>query len=421
MERRKLIRNVAGFGLAGLIGNKMNMVYANVPNTGSLSGLPGRNGYQVDDWHLELTKRIAALDERGGGTLELSDGIYEISKPLRLPSSVSLVMTPNAVIRAKAGFEGDVVIIKGGGKRSKFSDSSGWIRGGVIDGGKQPLTGLRVENLSRLDIADLVVLNATYKGIHLLKGGYDKNITRVRCDVDLETHTAPGSIGIHYENADNKVILANIIGYETGLRSDDSSNWFTLVHVWNHDPSQGPMLYNFYCNGGSCTFNQCYADSPTIAGFYVTSSYQSFVQCRVFYSRWAKDNSGAGFLITPEGHSGNYIGNNLFSNKGHRLAKTFDGDLSGSTIIGNTSSGTVGGMENRIPSGETPNVESDALSGSFTQPPLNLAGTGFSLTQQTKPPLPEQGNLGEVRWVDDGKVSALWVKTTTGWKKSKLS
>jgi hypothetical protein len=205
----------------------------------------------------------------------------------------------------------------------------------------------------RLEIADLVVANATYKGIHLLRGGYEKNITRVRCEVDLHAHYAPGSIGIHYENGDSKVILAHVIGFETGVRSDDASNWFTLIHVWNYDPVQGPMLYCFYCNGINNTFNQCYADSPTIAGFYVDQPNQSFLQCRVFYSRWAKDKSGTGFLITPCGKLGYYFSNALFAHDQHRLAKAFDGDLEGACILGTTTPGGVlARFENRIPSGD---------------------------------------------------------------------
>jgi hypothetical protein len=417
MERRKLIRNIAGLGLAGLVGNKMNMVYPSEPGNRTLYGSPGMDSSQVDDWHIELTKRIAALEGKGGGTLELGDGVYEISKPLRLPISVSLVMTPNAVIRARAGFEGDAVIIKGGGKQSNFSATAGWIRGGIIDGGLQPLTGLRVENVMRLEIADLLVLNAMYKGIHLLKGGYEKNITRVRCDVDMKTHYAPGSIGIHYENGDSKVILAHVIGYETGVRSDLWNNWFTLIHVWNHDIPQGPMYYCFYCNGENNTYNQCYADTFTTAGFYVTKPNQSFLQNRVYYSRWAKDNAGVGFMITPEGKHGNYIGNLFQADKEHKLAKAFDGDLEGSTILGTSSFGALGGLENRITSGESGDKD---LNGGFQHPALNLAGTGFRLTQQTVAPLPEQGELGEIRLVDDGKGPALWAKTSKGWKKSKL-
>jgi hypothetical protein len=132
------------------------------------------------------------------------------------------------------------------------------------------------------------------------------------------------------------------------------------------------------------------------------------MQCRVYYSRWAQDNSGAGFLIGPEGKYGNYLGNALFAEEEHRLGKAFDGELEGACILGTSTWGVVDGLENQIPSGDS------------TNPPLNVAGTGLRLTQQTKPPLPKQGELGEVRWVDDGEASALWVKTARGWKQSKL-
>jgi len=388
----------------------MSMLNASQTGTGIRTGPAAMDGSQVDDWHAELTERIAELEARGGGTLELADGVYQISKPLRLPVSVSLVMTPYAIIRAQREFQGDAVIIKGGGKASKFCFHGGWIRGGVIDGNRQPLTGLRVESgVARMEIGDLEVLNALYKGIHVLQGGYETNLTRVRCDVELNTRYAPQSIGIHFEKGDCKVILAHVIGYETGLRSDGSSNWFNMIHVWNYDNTQGPMKYCFYCNGGNNTFNQCYADSPTIAGFYITKPYQSMIQCRVYYSRWAKDNSGAGFLITPEGKNGSYLSNVLFADKEHRLANAFAGDLEGACILGTSAWGVMGGLENCIPSGT-----------SIDHPPLNLTGSGVRLTPQAMPPLPEQGVQGELRWVDDGTASGLWVKTTRGWKKSEL-
>lgn len=409
--RHQLLKNSLRWGiLTGLFGSRAGLLSASQVDTPTRAGSPAMCGPQLDDWHEELTKRIATLEERGGGTLELADGVYEISSPLRLPLSVSLVMTPYAVIRARAGFQGDAVIIKGGGKYSKFCFHGGWIRGGVIDGNRQPLTGLRVESgVARMEIADLEVLNALHKGIHVLEGGYETNLTRVRCDVELNTRYAPQSIGIHFERSDCKVILAHVIGYETGVRSDASSNWFTMIHVWNADPSQGPMKYCFYCNGGNNTFNQCYADSPTLAGFYITKPHQSIVQCRVYYSRWAKDNSGVGFLITPEGKDGTYLGNVLFADKGHRLAKAFDGDLDGACILGASGWNVMGGLENRVPSGS-----------SAGHPPLDLAGSGVRLTQQALPPLTDQGVPGELRWVDDGRTSALWLKTTHGWMKSEL-
>jgi len=410
MKRRTLIQRTAGIALGGFPVKKLagQAVEASGAELPSATRVAYRG--QVSDWHPKLSSWIAAMEKRGGGTLELSDGLYEISRPIRLPICVSLSMTPNAVLKAKAGFSGNAVLIKGGGNKSKFTETSGWIRGGVIDGAKLPITGIRVEDVQRLEIADLVVANALYKGIHLLPGGYEKNITRVRCDVDLDTHYAPGSIGIHYENGDSKVILSHVIGYETGVRSDGGANWFSTVHVWNHEPAQGPMIYCFYCNGELNTFSQCYADSPTIAGFYINKPSQSLLQCRVYYSRWAKDNSGIGFMITPEGKGGNYFGNALFADSQHRLAKAFDGDLAGACILGTTTPwGEVeGGLQNRIPSGES------------GCPPLKLSGTGFCLTQQTKPPESNAGELGEIRWVDDGVNAALWLKTPTGWKKSQL-
>jgi hypothetical protein len=178
------------------------------------------------------------------------------------------------------------------------------------------------------------------------------------------------------------------------------------------------MLINFYCNGDNNTFNQCYADSPTMAGFYVAKPNQSFFQNRVYYSRWAADNSGAGFLITSQGEHGTYVGNVLFAAERHRLAKAFEGDLEGSTIIGTSTWRTLDGLQNRIASGEC--IPDDAKKDGY-HPPLAFGGKGLRLTPQTRLPSPEEGFTGEVRLFDDGKRSpALYLKTPVGWKKSAL-
>jgi hypothetical protein len=365
---------------------------------------------QAGDRHAGLTARIASLAARGGGTLELGDGVYEISRTLRLPREVSLVMTPNAVIRAQSGFQGEAVIVKGGGQYSAFSATAGWIRGGVIDGNRQPLTGILVEELHRLEIADLSVLNALHKGIHLLKGGNEANVSRVRCDVDASIRCAPGSIGVHVERSDCKFTRIHVIGYETGVRSDSGSNWFSQVHVWNTVRTQGAMKHCFYCNGSHNAFNQCYADSPALAGFYIARPQQSIVQCRVLYSRFSEDNAGAAFLIAPEGKDGTYIGNSVTAEKGHRLAMAFSGELDGACILNTGGPGIAGGIANQIPSGSSSGL-----------PPLHFAGSGVRLTPQPKPPEPHEGEPGELRWVDDPDNSALWLKTPRGWKKAVLA
>ncbi len=154
------------------------------------------------------------------------------------------------------------------------------------------------------------------------------------------------------------------------MRSDGFTNWFNLVHVWNWEPTQGPMNYCFYCNGVGNSFHQCFADSPTIAGFYINQPFQSVCQCRVYHSQWAKDDSGAGFMITPQGRYGICLGNVINGDKGHQMAKAFDGDLKFSCILGTGGWGVLAGLENRIPSGS-----------SSDYPTLNVVGSGFRLTQ----------------------------------------
>jgi hypothetical protein len=362
--------------------------------------------------HAALTQRIAELEAQGGGTLELEEGVYGIDQTLTFPASVSLYMKPHTIIRALPGFQGEAVVLKDGGARDQYT-ACGWVRGGVIDAGRQPLIGLKVDHGSRMEISELEVLDATYKGILVTNGGYEVNLSHIRVNVDLHTHYAPESVGIHYEIADSLVHSVVVIGYETAVRSDASSNDFQTVHVWNFDPDQGPMLYCFYCNGHGDTYSQCYADSPTIAGFYVTKPFQRFFANRIYYSRWAEDNAGAGVLIGPEGTHGTYVGNYFFANQEHTLAKTYDGNLDSATILGENSRGGVvhGGLECQIPSGG---------GGQHPNPTFNIAGTSFHLSPLSSPPAAGEGEVGDISWVDGGDKAGLYIKTSAGWKRAKL-
>lgn len=106
--------------------------------------------------HTELTNRISELERRGGGTLDLPDGVYDVDRPLRLPRTVSLRMAPQAIIRALPGFEGEAVMVKSVTEKDReIHAPSGWIRGGIIDGNKLPITGLLVDGGSRLEISEI--------------------------------------------------------------------------------------------------------------------------------------------------------------------------------------------------------------------------------------------------------------------------
>ncbi len=369
---------------------------------------------QTANMHSELTRRIAELERRGGGTLDLPDGVHGIDRTLRLPRTVSLSMSPHATIRALPGFEGEAVVLKAvHDKEKEVHHRCGWIRGGVIDGAKLPVTGLKIEGCSRLEVSELEVHNALQKGIHSA-GWYEVNMHNIRCNVDLDLKCPPGSIGLHYENADSVVHTAMIVGYEIGVRSDGGSNDFNGVHVWNYDPVHGPMNYCFYCNGTGDTYVQCYADSPKVAGFHVCKPFQRVVACRTFYSRFQADRSGTAVFITPEGHSGTYLGNFHFATAEQTLAKGYDGYLADATILGDVyPQGVVhGGKECRIPS----------QNGDLNHfPPVHVTGPSLRLDARPSPPTPEEGRVGEIAWVDQSGNEAIFIKTSRGWMRTELT
>lgn len=364
--------------------------------------------------HAELTQRIAELERQGGGTLDLQDGIYGVDRTLRLPRNVSLRMAPHAVIRVLPGFEDDAVVLKAAADRDReMHEPSGWIRGGVIDGGKLPVTGLLIDGCSRLEISELEVRNAALKGIHT-RGRYEVNLHNVRCNVDLNVRCPEGSVGLHIETGDSIVHTAMVIGYEVGVRSDIGSCDFNGIHVWNYDPTHGPMNYCFICNGTGDSYCQCYADSPKLAGFLVSKPFQRLMANRVFYSRFQTDRAGAGVFITPEGHSGAYMGNFYFGVAECTLAKAYDGHLENATILGDVyPRGVVhGGKECRIPS-----QHGDA----HHYPSIHIVGPSFRLDPRAGPPEPEEGTVGDMTWVDQPGREAFWIKTSAGWLRADLT
>jgi len=363
--------------------------------------------------HIELTNRIGELERRGGGTLDLPDGIYDVDRPLRLPRTVSLRMAPHAVIRALPGFEGEAVVVKAViDKDREIHAPSGWIRGGVIDGNKLPVTGLLVDGGSRLEISELEVRNATMKGIHT-RGWYEVNLHNVRCNVDLDVRCPEGSIGLHIGNGDSIIHTAMVIGYEVGVRSDGGCCDFSGVHVWNYDPTHGPMNYCFYCNGEGDTYVQCYADSPKLVGFYVAKPFQRLIANRVYYSRFQADKAGVGVFIAPTGTRGCYMGNFYFGDAAATLDKAYDGCMDDATILGDIYPfGVVHrGKECRIPS------QNGDRSGF---PHLHVAGTAVQLDGRSTPPAPEEGAVGDIAWVDEPGHEALFIKTSRGWMQSRL-
>jgi hypothetical protein len=357
---------------------------------------------------------IAALPA-AGGTLFLPDGVFGISRPLELPTAVSLQLAPGATLRALPSFQGEAVVIKAAGTHGD-PVSYGSIRGGTLDGGGQGITGIQVPYACRLHIGDLEVRNCTRKGINIgAEGWYEVNVSNVRCYLDHDMRHLPGSIGLHYQRCtDSLVTGVVIIGYETGLRSDSSSNDFQQIHVWNFKDN-GPLRWCFYCNGWNDSYSQCYADSPIDDehlgyGFYMTRPFQRVIGCRVYGNAWARDNGYIGVYIADGGTHGTYLGNHFTAQEGHRILKAFDGNLEAACIVGNSYAETVsGGLVCQVPSGG---------GGASPMPIAAIAGDRLNLAQPIDSP--EGGLVGDLAWSEDARGTVLWLKTPSGWKRARL-
>ncbi len=99
-------------------------------------------------WFEAELARLAGSEPAG---LRLPAGIYAISRTLELPTAVSLQLDPGACIRVLPGFQGDAVVRKRRGEIGVHA-WNGRVSGGLIDGGKQNLTGIHVPGACRMDI-----------------------------------------------------------------------------------------------------------------------------------------------------------------------------------------------------------------------------------------------------------------------------
>lgn len=308
-------------------------------------------------WFDDALGRLAGAGGTAG--LRLPAGMYAISRTLELPTSVSLQLDPGACIRALPGFRGEAVIRK---ERCRTHAWSGRISGGMIDGGKQDVTGIHVPGACRMDISDIEIVDCLCKGIHIglsaadKTWGYEVNVRGVRCAIDLQTRHADGSVGLHYEQVtDSYVSQVVIIGYETGVASESASNDFSQVHVWSVT-ANGPLKRNFFCNGWGDSYNQCYADAPfdegrVCYGFLVNRPFNRFSNCRVYCNNYTHDNTVIGFMLTPSGTHGSYLNNLFTAGKERRIKAAFAGTLEAATILGNGYDPNIlTGRENRIPS-----------------------------------------------------------------------
>lgn len=308
---------------------------------------------------LRVQNELDKLCEGAEGTLYVPGGEHIIDRTLVLPQGVSLKMSPGSVLRASRHFKGDALLETasyGEKENSLWLPQS--IEGGVIDGSGLPLTGIRIPKDRETCIRNITVRNCLRKGMEIgVEGDCENNLFNVRVQCNRDVFALKGSIGVHFlKSTDNIVSGLIVIGYETGLRSDTSSNDFHQVHVWNYRENVN-LRCCFHCGGWNDSYSQCYADSPMNGsrkayGFYVAAPFNRIIASRVYGNNWVTPGKVSGIHIARQGTHGTYLGNVFSARKDHEIAKAFDGNLDSATILGNTFDSNIsGGRIAMLPSG----------------------------------------------------------------------
>jgi hypothetical protein len=170
------------------------------------------------------------IDENPGRTLELPDGVYTVSKPIKVSAdcakAVSLRLSSYAVIKAADNWSGDsaVVCLADGERNSASENNSFYISGGIIDGNGKAAAAISVGDARDILISNVSVRNATV-GIKVLKGAADLE------NIHIKGNGAADSIGLLIAGDEGSAANIQISGVENGVKVTGANNIFKSVNV----------------------------------------------------------------------------------------------------------------------------------------------------------------------------------------------
>jgi len=380
----------------------------------------GAVGDGSTDCTAAFEQAVAAVNHGGYATLYVPDGVFGITRPIHVENQMSLALAPSARILALPGFEGEAMIIKGGGDHEtdiwRAHDYGGEMFGGVIDGAGQAIIGIHCPWSRRHRIHDMEILNCTAGGLHVgPKGEYETTISHVRIslNVDGSMSASPDAIGLKIDGvSDNHVSQVLVIGYEVGVYATGSSTAFHQVHIWNG--RNRPLKTAFHAAGHQDMYSQCQVDTYDDTTFFVDAPFQRFVGCFTqSHNKFGKPDRRVAFRLGERGTHGSYFGN--FINSGEDAPQTaFTGNTEGCTILGTlfNPNTPADGRAHQIPSHS---------GGASWHPPLQIVGNEFSLGQpHDQAPTDDGGQPGELRYVESANGVDLYLRTGQGWRRVEL-
>lgn len=256
--------------------------------------------FDGDTDYSDAIERAQAYGYPLGYALTLSNGDYEIVRPILLEDENHLIIYPGATLEAATvGFSGNALVIAGDNVNPFASERWSITGGGEMQCNNVIDYGIYAEWSAFARIHDLRISGANVSGVFVGQTGtaYSSIETDIR-DVWVfynNVANSASSIGIHINNAtDCHIDTCYVIGYRTGIRTEavcgsiDISN----CHVWNR-PVHGPLLRCYDIQGKGNSLVQCYADNPTVYnnggamasdcyGFFLHGFNPMMIGCHIF-------------------------------------------------------------------------------------------------------------------------------------------
>lgn len=295
------------------------------------------------------------IDENPNRTIYFPDGVYLLSHPVMTPAepklSVSLFLSPYAILRASDDWRSDEAMIRLG-ETHRANDirtvgSNYYFTGGVIDG-NGVASGISIDGGRETSIHD-VSIKHTRIGIHIKHGANSNSSDADIFAVNIVGTRKPDSIGVLIEGSDNSLTNMRIADVQIGVKLLGSGNIMRNIHpLYTLDYTDYEHSYGFFDNTGDNWYATCYSDHFSV-GFYMTKRvrFNRYDSC---VSWWYSPREIAHIGFESEGKFNGLVMNGKVG---------FKGDEAENLILKEGEAGGLGVFENMIIRGEI--SENDAF------------------------------------------------------------
>ena len=245
------------------------------------------NGQRAHDGSLIPVTRV----------VKIPAGVWNTTTAVTIPANVSVLMDPNAVIRATAAITGPLIkTVSGASWRGQF------FSGGTIDCNQLADDGILINLGSKSRIENVNIQDAKRYGVFIgttseIGSSFEIALTDVHPSRRDGLTVPTGSVGVYINRASdcsfNKV---NPVGQETSFLINGGNHKFSQCHAWGY-PGAFPSICFDDRGGAFNTYFQCVADSPAVAGWHLEIGYSLLNGCTVLIHPSQPDSTVIGVRL----------------------------------------------------------------------------------------------------------------------------